>query len=77
MAFAARKHKRNSHYQFWTHENHAVELSTTQMMEQRLNYLHQNPVKAGIVENAEDYLYSSARNYCDKMNCLMEIDLLV
>ena len=77
MAFAARKHKRNSHYQLWTHENHAIELSTTQMMEQRLNYLHQNPVKAGIVEKAEDYLYSSARNYCDNRDYLMEIDLLV
>lgn len=33
------------------------------MMEQKLNYIHQNPVKAGIVENPEDYLYSSARNY--------------
>jgi len=76
MAFAARKHKRNSHYQFWTHENHAVELRTNKMMDQRLNYIHQNPVRAGIVVNQEDYLYSSARNYCDNMSCLMEIDLL-
>lgn len=76
MAFAARKHKRNSNFQFWTHENHAVELSTNTMLDQRLNYIHQNPVKAGIVGNAEDYLYSSARNYCENMNCLMEIDLL-
>lgn len=76
MAFAARKHKRNSNFQFWTHENHAIELSTNKMLDQRLNYIHQNPVKAGIVENAEDYLYSSARNYCENMNCLMEIDLL-
>ncbi len=76
MAFAARKHKRNSKYQFWTHENHAVELSTNKMIDQRLNYIHQNPVKAGIVESPEDYLYSSARNYCDNMDYLMEIDLL-
>ena len=52
-------------------------LSTMQMMEQLLNYLHQNPVKAGIVENAEDHLYCSTRNYCNKMDRLMEIDLLV
>ncbi len=64
MAFAARKHKRNSNFQFWTHENHAVELCTNKMLDQRLNYIHQNPVKAGIVENAEDYLYSSTRNCC-------------
>ncbi len=76
MAFAARKHKRNSKYQFWTHENHAVELSTNEMIDQRLNYTHQNPVKAGIVENPEDYLYSSARNYCDNMDYLLEVDLL-
>lgn len=77
MAFAARKHNRNSIYQFWTHENHAVELSTNEMMEQRLNYMYQNPVKAGIVEREEDYLYSSARNYCEGMDTLMEVDLLV
>ena len=76
MAFAARKHKRNSNYQFWTHENHAVELSTNEMIDQRLNYTHQNPVKAGIVDNAEDYIYSSARNYCDDMDCLIEVDIL-
>ena len=77
MAFAARKHKRNSTYQFWTHDNHAVELSTNEMIDQRLNYTHQNPVRAGIVEKEEDYLYSSARNYCDGLDALMEVDLLL
>ncbi len=76
MAFAARKHKRNSKYQFWTHENHAVELSTNEMIDQRLNYIHQNPVRAGIVEREEEYLYSSARNYCENIDTQMEIDLL-
>jgi hypothetical protein len=33
------------------------------MIEQKLNYIHQNPVRALTVEHAEDYLYSSARNY--------------
>lgn len=31
---------------------------------QKLNYIHNNPVKAGIVEKPEDYLYSSASAYC-------------
>ena len=31
----------------------------------KLNYIHQNPVKDKIVEKAEDYLYSSERNYAD------------
>jgi REP element-mobilizing transposase RayT len=75
MAFAARKHNRNSNYQLWTHENHAIELINGEMLEQRLNYIHQNPVRAGIVEKAEDYLYSSARNYCKGLEVIMEIDL--
>jgi len=29
----------------------------------KLRYIHNNPVKAGLVENPEDYKYSSARNY--------------
>jgi putative transposase len=29
----------------------------------RLHYIHNNPVKEGYVENAVDYLYSSARDY--------------
>ena len=70
---AARKHKRNNEYQFWTHENHAIELENSKMIEQRINYIHENPVRAGIVSNAEDYLYSSARNYAE-MDCLIEID---
>jgi hypothetical protein len=32
-------------------------------MDSKINYIHENPVRAGIVEKAEDYLYSSARNY--------------
>ena len=32
-------------------------------IQQKINYIHENPVRAGIVENEEDYLYSSARNY--------------
>ena len=56
---AAFKHKRNSEYQFWTHENHSEHIFSNKFMEQKLNYIHSNPVRAGIVENAENYKYSS------------------
>jgi hypothetical protein len=42
---------------------------------QKLDYIHNNPVEAGIVENAEDYLYSSARNYTE-MESVLDIELL-
>ncbi len=72
---AAEKHKRNKNYQFWTHENHAVLLYSEQFIKERLLYIHDNPVRAGIVEHPEDYLYSSARNYASSESVL-EIDLL-
>jgi len=50
-------------------------LNTSQMIDSRLEYIHQNPVRAGWVENPEDYLYSSARNYAE-LNTLIEIDFI-
>jgi len=73
FGISAAKHKRNSDFQFWTHENHAIELITNKFIEQRIDYIHQNPVRAGLVEFPEDYLYSSARNYAEMEN-LIEID---
>lgn len=73
--FAASEHKRNSHYQLWTHENHPIELFTEKVTRQKLNYTHNNPVRAGIVADPEDYLYSSARNYCG-LPRVLEVDLL-
>jgi putative transposase len=54
------ENSRNHYYQFWTQENHAVELSANEMIEQRIEYTHLNPVRAGIVKDEEDYRYSSA-----------------
>ena len=75
FSYHAKYNKRAGDKQLWTHENHAVELSTNNMIETRLNYIHENPVRAGIVANAEDYLYSSARNYAE-LESLIEIDFI-
>ena len=61
--FSAKQHKRNEKYQVWTHENHAEYVYSNPFMDSKINYIHDNPVRAGIVEKAEEYLYSSARNY--------------
>lgn len=49
--------------QVWTHENHAEHIYSQKFIEQKVNYIHFNPVRSGIVSKPEDYLYSSARNY--------------
>ena len=36
------------------------------MGDSKLIYSHNNPVESGVVENSEDYLYSSARDYANK-----------
>lgn len=59
----ATAHQRNSSYQIWTHENHALELTGDAFTRSKLNYLHQNPVRARWVLEAQDWFYSSAAAY--------------
>src|SRR5210317_1491458 len=47
--YYAKFNRRAEEVQFWTHHNHAVELTSNEMNSTRLNYIHQNPVKAGWV----------------------------
>ncbi|MFC1730697.1 transposase [candidate division KSB1 bacterium] len=72
LEFEAQKRKKVSNYQLWTHENHAIELFSNTFILEKLDYMHNNPVRAGIVEFPEDYLYSSARNYAD-LDSVLEI----
>ena len=71
--FHAKYNKRNGDKQLWTHENHAVELTSNEMIDSKINYIHQNPVRAGWVDEPENYLYSSARNFA-KLESLLQID---
>jgi len=71
------KFKNNQNNQIWTHENHAEIIYSQKFIEQKLNYIHENPVRSGIVTKAEDYLYSSARNYADLENVIDVIRLVV
>src|SRR4030095_9758997 len=59
----ASKNSHNSHYQFWIQENQPKECYSPEFAIQKLNYIHNNPVEAGIVDRPEDYLYSSAKDY--------------
>ena len=61
---AGERNSNNTNWQFWQQDNHPVELTDARMQEQKLNYIHENPVRAGFVYNPEDYVYSSATDYC-------------
>ena len=60
---AGKRNPNNTSYQLWQQESHTEELFTNEFMMQKLNYLHENPVRANVVYKAEDYKYSSAAAY--------------
>jgi putative transposase len=73
--YYASRHSRNERHQLWEHDNHYIELSSPDFMQQKINYIHQNPVKAGWVYRPEDYVYSSAANYAG-IDQIIEVDCI-
>ena len=73
MYHAGRRRKSNKDFQLWQHSYHPVQLDTNYLIEQKIEYIHLNPVKAGFVNRAEDFLFSSARNYAN-LEAVIEID---
>lgn len=63
----AGKEKSNvSKYQFWQHHNKPIELWSTAVIKQKLDYIHNNPVKEGFVTQPTQWKYSSARNIAEE-----------
>ncbi|MCF8223829.1 MAG: transposase [Bacteroidales bacterium] len=50
-------------HKVWKRGYRAYEISSNKFFDQKLDYIHNNPVKEMIVSNPEDYIFSSARNY--------------
>ena len=61
--FSGMKSSKHDKYKVWQEGYHPIELSRNLMLDQRLEYLHYNPVIAGLVETPEEYELSSATNY--------------
>jgi putative transposase len=75
MERAGKQNSNNTNFQFWQQHNHPIELSDPMIMQQKLNYIHNNPVEAGFVDTPEFYTYSSARDYAGEKG-LIEISLI-
>jgi len=74
---AGEQNSRNKYFQFWRQDNQPKELYSEGFTSQKLAYIHNNPVEAGIVDKAEEYLYSSARDYYNGKSCgLLTLELL-
>ena len=73
FAFYKKRHKKHTEYQIWQEGIQPKLIQTEKMMLQKIEYIHQNPVKRGFVDEAEHWRYSSARDYLG-MDGLIEIE---
>jgi REP element-mobilizing transposase RayT len=53
--------KRNHRFSLWQHDSDVFSVTSESKFMEKVNYIHLNPVRAGLVERAEDYRWSSAR----------------
>jgi len=74
MAFFCKSHKHDRKYQCWEEGSHPQLIQNEEMLRQKLDYIHFNPVKRGYVDKPEHWRYSSARNYAG-LEGLMPVDM--
>lgn len=75
LAFEARRSGRTEYYKVWKDDYHAILIDGKISIMQKINYLHDNPVRAGIVFEPDEYVYSSAIDYAGKKG-LVKVDVL-
>jgi putative transposase len=61
--------------QFWQHHNKPIELWTVEVTNQKMDYIHNNPVVSGFVSEPQHWKYSSAIDYCGGKG-LLEMDFV-
>jgi putative transposase len=63
----------NKDFQFWQQDSHPIELYSDEVLYQKIDYIHMNPVVSGFVDQPEYWLYSSARDYGGGVKELIEL----
>lgn len=69
----AKKTSNTTQHQFWRHDNKPIELWSPSVIQQKIDYVHNNPVEEGIVYRPEDYKYSSAADYAGEKGLLNDV----
>ena len=76
LKYHGRHKKEVEKYKFWKNRNRPIELLSPRFISQKINYIHNNPVAAEIVDRPEEYRYSSARNYVGRDDYLIEVEII-
>ena len=74
LAYFCAAHKRESVHQVWQEGVHPQSIASDEMMLQKLEYLHNNPVKRGLVASPEHWVYSSAHEWLPGASAAMLVD---
>jgi len=75
IEFWKKDFKHDSHYQIWQEGYHPQQIFNDEILFQKIEYIHNNPVKRGFVSKPEDWKYSSARNFAGDSS-IIELDSL-
>ena len=76
MLRAGSRNSKKQTYQLWRNDNHPIELYSQNVIIQKLEYIHNNPVESGIVESPQQYIYSSAKEYYTDKKGLLDIEII-
>ena len=74
LSYFRAAHKRESAHQVWQEGVHPQRILSDEMMFQKLEYMHNNPVKRGLVASPEHWVYSSAHEWLPGANPVMRVD---
>jgi len=67
---------RNKHFQLWQQKSHPIMLDNDQLIDQKLDYIHDNPVAQGLVAEPEHWLHSSAGYYSEVSESFIKLELI-
>jgi putative transposase len=73
---AARRVGKGNIFKIWQSGSHPEAITTRDFFFQKLNYIHNNPVRKGYVARPEHWLYSSARNYLLNDQAILAVDMV-
>lgn len=76
LMLGKKRYKDESRHQVWQEGAHPQIIRDDDVLNQKIEYIHNNPVRRGYVDVPEHWRYSSARNYYLDDHSVMEIDAL-
>lgn len=76
FSYAGKNNANNTNFQLWKQDYHPIELNSAAKTKERLDYLHENAVKSGLVWEPWHYKYSSAIDYYTNKHGLLKIEHL-